>query len=318
MGKATDRIQQIGILPVAILDDPALTAPLANALCRGGIPCMEVLFRSKGALERMKEMKAARPEMFVGAGTILFVEQAAEAIDNGADFIVSPGFDPEMLALCQSRGVDLIPGCTSASEVQQAYKAGLRVVKYFPSKNLGGLPAIEDLAGPFAGMKFLPTGGITIDELPAFMSSPAIAAVGGSFVGTRLTLERGDFAEIEARCRLCMSYSLGFELAHIGLNHGSREEARQTAELLCGLLSVTPTEQDDCIRAGDWFECGKGPGERGHVGFRTNSVMRALAWARFRGLEIDERYSRYDESGELTDFCLKQQIAGFAIHFMQK
>lgn len=319
MGKATERIQEIGILPVAVLTSPEQSKPFADALCSGGIPCIEVLARAEGAFERMQEMKAAHPEMVVGAGTVLTVAQAEAAINAGADFIVSPGFLPEMLAYCQKRGVDLVPGCTSASEIQVAYNAGLRVVKFFPTKSCGDLPAMKDLSGPFGGLTFLPTGGITFDNLDLYMKSPYIAAAGGSFVGTRDMLDKGEYAEIEARCRRARLASVGFELAHVGINHASREESQKTVKLLCALLGVAPVEHSKCTFAGTVFECNdfEGPGEKGHVGFRTRSIRRAMAWVKDQGFTVDEQYNKYDAKGNVSCFYVKEQIAGFAIHFVK-
>ena len=319
MGKATERILEIGIVPVANITNPEWSVPLANALCNGGIPVIEVLARSEGAFERMQEMKKAHPEMLVGAGTVLTVAQAEQAINAGADFIVSPGFLPEMLIYCQSRGVDLMPGCATASEIQQAYNAGLRVVKFFPTKACGDLPAMKDLSGPFSGIQFLPTGGINFDNLDQYMKSPVIAAAGGSFVGSKDVLAKGDFALIEQLSRKARKISLGFQLAHVGINHASKEESQKTVKFLCSLLGLDPVEHSKCTFAGSWFECNdfQGPGKNGHIGIRTFSIIRAMAWVKEQGLEIDESLNKYDAKGNVTCFYLKDEIAGFAIHFVK-
>lgn len=316
MKHAVQRILELGILPVIHVQDPAWTDPLAQALIDGGIPAIEVLARSEGALEVVRRMKQAHPEMTVGAGTILSVERAREAVQAGADFIVSPGYDQAMVDACSAWKVPFIPGCSTATELQQAYVSGLRLVKFFPTEAAGGRKAMEDFAGPFAGMKFLPTGGISLDNLAHYLSSDKIGACGGSFVAPKDCLMQGDFSAVTERCRRARREALGFRLAHVGINHGSREEAERTASLFCALFGMELVEHAQCSFAGTAVECNafQGPGEKGHIGFRTWSMPRALAWLEEQGVQWREDYRKYDADGALTCVYLKEEIAGFAVH----
>lgn len=317
--QAIQRILEIGVLPVANIKKPEWAQPLAKAMCDGGIPAIEVLARSQGAFEAMRCMKASQPDMLVGAGTILTCAQAAEAIDAGADFIVSPGFDPELVELCLKRDVAVIPGCTSASEIQQAYNAGLRLLKFFPAQAAGGLAAMKDFAGPFQGLQFLPTGGITLDTLGELLASSVIGACGGSFVAPAELLAREDFQSITERCRQARKIALGFTLAHVGINHASRAESEQTAKCFASLFCMPTIEHSACVFAGSAMECNDfmGPGERGHIGVRTTSMLRACAWLRGNHVELREDYRKYNAAGKLTCVYLKQEIGGFAIHVVQ-
>ena len=154
----TETIQKMGVVPVVVLNDAKDAAPLAKALCEGGLPCAEVTFRTDAAEESIRIMTTEFPEMFVGAGTVLTVEQVDRAVAAGAKFIVSPGFDPEIVDYCLSKEIPVFPGCITPSEVSQAVKRGLKVVKFYPAEQFGGVATIQALAAPFTGVKFMPTG----------------------------------------------------------------------------------------------------------------------------------------------------------------
>lgn len=317
--QAANRIMQLGILPVIHIREPQWAEPLAQALIAGGIPAIEILARSEGALDILHHMKQAHPEMTVGAGTIMTVADAEAAVRAGADFIVSPGYDQAMVDACAAWGVSIVPGCTTATELQKAYVSGLRLVKFFPTEAAGGLKAMSDFSGPFAGMKFLPTGGISLDNLESYLSSDRIGACGGSFVAPKDCLERGDFAAITEKCRQARRAALGFRLAHIGINHSDHEEASRTAELLCRLFALPPVRHSKCTFAGTAVECNDfmGPGQKGHIGFQTHSMPRALAWLEDQGVALMEDNRKYDKDGNLSCVYLRDEIAGFAIHIVK-
>ena len=319
MSNALDRILGLGILPVIHVKDPAWAEPLAQALIDGGLPAIEILVRSEGALDILRTMKQNHPEMTVGAGTIMTIEMAEAAVKAGADFIVSPGYEQEMVDACNRWGVPIVPGCSTSTEIQRAYVSGLRLVKFFPTMAAGGLKAMTDFAGPLSGMKFLPTGGISLDNLETYLASDTIGACGGSFVAPKATLEQGDWASVVEKCRKARQAALGFRLAHVGINHGSQEEARKTAELFCRLFALAPTVHPACTFAGTAIECNDfmGPGEKGHIGFRTFSMTRALAWLADQGVALREDFRKYDSSGNLNCVYLKDEIAGFAVHIVK-
>lgn len=191
-----DRLGEVGIVPVVVLDHAVDAAPLARALLAGNLPVAEVTFRTAAAAEAIAAMTAAHPQMLVGAGTVLTTSQADEAVAAGARFIVSPGFSAGVVAHCQGLGVPVFPGVATASEVQQAFEAGLRTVKFFPAEAAGGLAALRAIGQPFGMMRFIPTGGIHADSAAAYLSDGAVRAVGGSWmVGTDL-VRAGRFDEV--------------------------------------------------------------------------------------------------------------------------
>ncbi len=190
-------IAKIGVVPVVVLEDAKDAKPLAEALCEGGLPCAEVTFRTAAAEESIKEMSSAFPEMLVGAGTVLTKEQVDKAVAAGAKFIVGPGFDPDIVDYCLEKNIPVFPGCVTPSEVAQAVKRGMKVVKFFPAAQFGGVDTIKALAAPYVGMKFMPTGGVNAKNLKDFLSCKSIIACGGSWMVKSDIIKAGDFAKVK-------------------------------------------------------------------------------------------------------------------------
>jgi 2-dehydro-3-deoxyphosphogluconate aldolase / (4S)-4-hydroxy-2-oxoglutarate aldolase len=175
------RISEIGIVPVIVLDDPGLARPLADALAEGGLPCAEVTFRTPRAAHVLTVM-AQDPRLVAGAGTVLTVAQVDTAIDAGATYIVTPGYSHEVVVACQDRRIPVIPGVATPTEIQMALADGITLVKFFPAEAVGGIRALSAIAGPFPMLRFIPTGGISPDNLDSYLALPSVAAVGGSWM----------------------------------------------------------------------------------------------------------------------------------------
>lgn len=202
MNPINEKIEKTGIVPVIKLDNPERDAAnLAHALCAGDVPIAEVTFRAPGAEAAIRRMKEACPEITAGAGTVTCVEQIDLALEAGAEFIVSPGLDPELVEYCQKLGVPVYPGCTTASEYHLALKLGLEVIKFFPAEQSGGLEKIKALAAPFPQFKVMPTGGISLGNLERYLSCPVIAACGGSYMVAAKLINEGDWDEITRLCQ---------------------------------------------------------------------------------------------------------------------
>ncbi len=194
----SETIQKMGVVPVVVLNDAKDAAPLAKALVEGGLPCAEVTFRTEAAEESIRIMTTEFPEMFVGAGTVLTINQVDRAVAAGAKFIVSPGFDPEIVDYCLAKDIPVYPGCITPSEVAQAVKRGLKVIKFFPAEQFGGLSTIKALAAPYTGIKFMPTGGVSAKNLESYLSFDKIVACGGSWMVKGDLVKAGKFDEIKA------------------------------------------------------------------------------------------------------------------------
>lgn len=196
MEKMQEQIQKFGVVPVVVLNDAKDALPLAKALVEGGLPCAEVTFRTEAAEESIRQMAAEYPQMLVGAGTVLTTEQVDRAVNAGAKFIVSPGFDPEVVDYCLSREIPVFPGCVTPSEVAQAVKRGLKVVKFFPAEQYGGVATIKALAAPYTMVRFMPTGGVSAKNLKDYLSCDKIIACGGSWMVKGDMIKAGEFDKI--------------------------------------------------------------------------------------------------------------------------
>ena len=192
----SETIQKMGVVPVVVLNDTKDAAPLAKALVEGGLTCAEVKFRTEAAEESIRIMTTEYPEMFVGAGTVLTIDQVDRAVAAGAKFIVSPGFDPEIVDYCIEKDIPVYPGCITPSEVAQADKIGLKVIKFFPAEQFGGVSTIKALAAPYTGVKFMPTGGVSAKNLESYLSFDKIVACGGSWMVKGDLVKAGKFDEI--------------------------------------------------------------------------------------------------------------------------
>lgn len=195
-------ISNIGIVPVIKLSNPERDAiPLAKALCAGGVPVAEVTFRAEGADKAIKLMNDACPEMLVGAGTVTNTNQIDATIAAGGKFIVTPGFDAELVAYAQNKGITIYPGCTTPTDYHAALKFGLEVLKFFPAEQSGGLSKIKSMSAPFPMFKIMPTGGISLKNLKEYLASPVIAACGGSYMVTAELIEGHKWDEITELCK---------------------------------------------------------------------------------------------------------------------
>ena len=192
-----ERIASYGVVPVVVLEDVNDALPLARALVNGGLAVAEVTFRTAAAKESIRIMSEAYPDMLVGAGTVLTVKQVDEAVEAGAKFIVSPGFDPEVVDYCLSKDIPIYPGTVTPSEVSQAVKRGLNVCKFFPAEQYGGVSTIKALSAPFNMVKFMPTGGVNANNLKEYLSCNKIVACGGSWMVKADLIKAHDFDKIE-------------------------------------------------------------------------------------------------------------------------
>lgn len=187
---------EYAVVPVVVLDDAKDALPLAKALTEGGLSCAEVTFRTEAAEESIRLMSREYPDMLVGAGTVLRTEQVDRAVSAGAKFIVSPGFDPEIVDYCLGKDIPIFPGCVTPSEVAQAAKRGMKVVKFFPAEQAGGIAMIKAIAAPYTMMRFMPTGGISTKNLASYLASDKIICCGGSWMVKGDLIRAGEFDKI--------------------------------------------------------------------------------------------------------------------------
>ena len=197
MNEVLEKLGQYGIVPVVVLNDSKDAAPLADALCDGGLACAEVTFRTEAAADSIRIMTEKHPEMLVGAGTVLTTKQVDEAVKAGARFIVSPGLNPTVVKYCIEKNIPITPGVATPSEMEQAIELGLNLVKFFPAEPSGGLAMINAVAAPYTMLKFMPTGGINPTNVKDYLNSDKIFACGGSWMVKGNLINDGNFDKIK-------------------------------------------------------------------------------------------------------------------------
>lgn len=311
------RLHGIGIIPAIVLDRVEDAAPLADALCKGGLPAAEVTFRTPAAHDAMIAMKKQRPELIVGAGTVLTKEQVDSAVDAGAEFIVSPGLNPEIVKYCQEKGVAVCPGISTASELEQALALGLHTVKFFPAEAMGGIKTIKALCGPYKNMTFLPTGGVNSNNMLDYLSFNKIFAVGGTWMVSADLIKNGKFDQVEKISKDAVLKMLGMHVKHIGINC-TEADGKETADKFASLLQGSVRETSKGYFGSELVEVmvKEHFGTKGHIAIGVNSVERALAYYRAVGVAFDEESITYDDAGDAKFAYFKEEIGGFKIHLV--
>lgn len=315
------KIQKIGIVPVVVLNDAKDAKNVAKALIDGGLPVAEVTFRTDAAEESIRIMSEEYPDMLVGAGTVLTPEQADKAVEAGAKFIVSPGFNETVVKHCIDKNIPVAPGCNNPSEMEKALALGLDVVKFFPAEQSGGIKAIKAMAGPYVNLKFMPTGGINASNINSYLSFDKVIACGGSWMVPSNLVSEGEFEKIKELTREAVMSIHGFELMHIGINCMNPDEASFTAEYFNKLFGFAKKEGNSSVFAGSFIEAMKSPylGQKGHIAIGCNNIDRAVAYlSDIVGIEADMTTAKYDAKNKLKAVYLPGEIGGFAVHLVQK
>jgi 2-dehydro-3-deoxyphosphogluconate aldolase/(4S)-4-hydroxy-2-oxoglutarate aldolase len=320
MHKVLEELGKIGIVPVIKIDDAEKAVALARALIAGGIPCAEITFRTAEGEEAIRRIARAVPEILLGAGTVLSTGQVDRAIDAGARFIVSPGFNPAVVAHCTARGIPITPGCSTPSDIERAIEAGLEVVKLFPAEQSGGLEYIKAVAAPYPNIKFMPTGGINAGNIATYIAFEKILACGGSWMAGSDLINAGNFETISALSKEAVLQLLGFGVAHIGINARGEEAARNAARRFSALFGFAARDGQSSVFAGDAIEIVRqsAPGTHGHIAVGTNSIHRAVAYLERNGLAFDHANAKKDARGNLAAVYCTEEILGFAVHLLQR
>ncbi len=319
MNPILEQISNIGLVPVIKIDDAEKAVPLVRALKKGGIPVAEVTFRTACAAEAIRKIADAEPDVLVGAGTVISVEQAKAAVEAGAKYIISPGFDAEVVKWCIDNNVPITPGCSDASDVMVAAKMGLEVVKFFPAEAAGGLKVLKALSGPFPNMKFIPTGGIGPDNLGSYLAFKKVIACGGSWMVPGDMLDNNDWDGITALAKEAILKMLDIKFRHLGINSANEEEAVCTSERFSAMTGGAISDGGKSLFAGPEFEVMKfmGMGKCGHIALSVTDVDRAVTFFTSQGFEFDMDSATYTEDGKRKFIYFKDEVGGFAIHLVK-
>lgn len=311
------KLGNIGLVPVVKIDDASKAEGLAKALIDGGLPCAEVTFRTAAAPEAIKIMSTKFPQMLVGAGTVINVELAKQAVAAGAKFIVSPGFNPAVVDWCIANKVPVVPGVNNPTQIEAGLEKGLTTLKFFPAEASGGCTMLDALAGPFGQITFMPTGGIDLKNLADYAKRPNVLAVGGSWMVKADLIDNEKWAEITQICKDAVTSIQGFAFAHMGINQQDEKAANEASALLA-LFGFAAKPGNSSIFNGTEFEVMKTMfrGTNGHIGIKCWNIERSLAYLEQFGFKgVEETAKR--EKGKLTVIYLDKEIGGFAVHLVK-
>lgn len=312
-------ISKIGMIPVLNIDKLHRALPLADALQRGGLPLMEVMFRTDVAASCIKEIAKSRPDFLIGAGTILTEDQAKLAVDCGAKFLVAPGFNPKVVKCAQQLQVPIVPGCVSPTEVEAALDLGVKVLKFFPAVQNGGVPAMGLLAGPYRDITFVPTGDLDKKLAFEYLSFNKVAAAGGDFMLKYEDIHSDNYEKIEKDVAETIDLYFNFHVAHVGMNESSEDKAFDLASCLGKCLSKDVVKMQNSTFVGSLIEVMHKPfyHEKGHIAIGTRDATRAYHYLKRKGVEFIEDSVFLNDQGRVTAAYIKEDFAGFALHLMQ-
>jgi len=319
MNETLEKIGGLGIVPVVKIEKAEDVLPLGRALIDGDLPIAEITFRTSAAEESIKTLTRELPNLLVGAGTVLTIEQVKKAVSAGAKFIVSPGFNPKVVDYCLENNIPVTPGINNPTQIEMALERGIEVVKYFPAEASGGLPLLKSMSAPYTGIKFIPTGGINQNNLCSYLSDNKVLACGGSWMVKTELISSGNFDDITRLTKEAVSIMLGFELAHLGINEENKDKALNSANQLSHLFYFPVKEGATSVFAGPGFEVIKNKflGEHGHIAIATNDIHRAITYLKMKNISVLPETAK-EKDGKLKAIYLDQEVSGFAIHLWQK
>jgi 2-dehydro-3-deoxyphosphogluconate aldolase / (4S)-4-hydroxy-2-oxoglutarate aldolase len=259
------------------------------------------------------------PQMLIGAGTVLSIDQVKKAVEAGAKFIVSPGFNPKVVEYCVSNDIPITPGCCNPSDIEMALEYGIDIVKFFPAETMGGIAAIKAMSAPYGMVKFIPTGGINAKNLGSYLSFNKIHACGGSWMVDQSLISSGNYDEVTKLTKEAVGIMLGFEIGHVGINMTDQDSAIGLASQLSGIFGMTMKKGNSSNFAGSVIEVNNsiGLGEHGHIAIKTNNIYRAVAYLEANGTSVDMDTAKGPENAMIAVY-LKGTFGGFAIHLLQK
>lgn len=314
-----EKLQINGILPVVVINDAKQAEELASAVISGGLNCLEITFRTEASPEAIRRIKTKYPDLVVGAGTVLNKEQLKLALSVGADFIVSPAVNTELIEYCVQHDITIYPGCSTPTDIANSLNLDLKTLKFYPCELSGGLKALKSFASTYPDISFIPTGGINADNVADYLAASNVVACGGSWLVPTKLIDDQEFYKITALVREAIKLMFGFKLAHVGINCGHFEEAQGVANVFERMFGFMPNENPSSIFADSYIEVLKKPflGEKGHIAISTYSVERAKRYMESLGIEFNEKTINYEPTGKIRTVYMLHEVGGFAVHLIR-
>jgi len=317
MEQLLSKLYESGVIPVVKIDDENKAVDLAKSFKKKGLTVLEITFRTAQAKEAIRKISEFDKEFMVGAGTILTLEQLEEAIDAGAEFIVTPGFNQKIVLAAQERGVPIIPGVSTASEIEAALENNLNVVKFFPAEAIGGLNTIKALSGPYPNVRFIPTGGISLDNMTNYTNDSRVIAVGASWITDTKDLNDSNFDSIEQKIEVTMNKLLDLSFDHVGiLSKNYETDVMELSELtkhstskhskssFVGQIEIIKEKHSDVSDV--------------HLAYKTSNIRRAMHYFENLGYKFNQNTKVFDTSNNLKAIYFEKKQVDVSIHLIQR
>ena len=313
------QIAHIGMIPVLNIDKVERAIPLAKALTKGGLPLMEVMFRTDAAADSIKAIACELPDFIIGAGTVLTVDQAMRAVDSGAQFLVAPGFNPKVVEWAVDHKMPIVPGTVTPTEVEAARALGVHVLKFFPAVQQGGVPAMGLLSGPYPDVRWVPTGDMTRPLATEYLQFNKVAATGGDFMLKYDDIHADNYEKITHDVEETILDYLNFHMARFGFNTADKSSADTLVSRLSEVFHQKTSQIDGSSFSGSIFEClyKNGIGRNGDLAVGTRDATRAYYYLKRCGVEFAEDTVETFEDGRITSIYLKDDFEDFAIRLVQ-
>lgn len=311
MNDVFKRIESIGVLPVVKITSAGDSENLAASLLAGDLPAVEITFRTDAAAESIARIRKKFPDMLIGAGTVLTPDQVDSAVDAGAEFIVAPGFNPRIAVYCAKLEIPYIPGVNSPSQIELAMEHGLNVFKFFPAEAMGGIKMLKSLAGPYPGLRFIPTGGISPDNLLGYLSLPSVLACGGSWISPSAMIAEGRFDDIAKIASRTVSDILGFHLSGVSLGSTDQNAAEPVLDFFASTFLLNKNETANTFNAGAMIEI-----EKKKQNYSTGLILKVNSILRVKAF-LDRKKVGYIQNEE-KEIILDERKSGFVIKLRQE
>ena len=308
-------IHDIGLIPVLRIYDPSQAIPLAGSLIDGGIPCTAVTYCLKSGKSSIRQIREAYPQMIVGSSTILTPETAKEAVEAGAQFILTQGFNTEVIDWCREHNVPVIPGINNEETLQRGLEKGLTTFNFFPCEISGGAHFLRRLLAQYPQARFIASGGVTKGNLATYAKLSNVLAVICPWVAQDELVEEGQWDQIEQECKAARLAIQGLEISHMGINNKTKQEADTTVKGLETFGMLAYPGKTSTFMETDLEILGESPdGNLGHLTYKCNDVERTLSYLLTKGFTADTTSATIDINGTIKTIILNETIGGFCIH----
>ena len=309
------KLDLCGIVPLVIIQNAKNALPLAGALIAADMRTVEITFRTNVASEVIRTISSKCPDVIVGAGTVINIKQAQEAVSAGAKYIVTPSFNPAVVDRCIELGIPVFPGCSNATDIEQAYSRGLRVVKFFPSELLGGINMLKTLSGPYPFIKFIPTGGINLSNLANYLAFNKVLCCAGTFIANEDNLENARFNTITLNARNAVDEVIKLRLDHVALN----SDDKGASEILKGFSRFSGQNYNPAVNTVFGMEAVRNTNRNaiGHVVYSSPNLERCIYYLKNRGFCVDET-SIVKDNNRISEAFLLGKFGGFEIKLIRK